>query len=110
MRKRAILGLLIAIMKSRCGGRANAVRWEEFSQSGVVRRLNGRDGWAAQRKNFMLKEVVQIPSILKGPNLKSDPQPNIKINDSCPQRQIGGRKNRFVYFRLLFEKSWTNLS
>ena len=71
---------------------ANAVRWEEFSQSGVVRRLNGRDGWAAQRKNFMLKEVVQIPSILKGPNLKSDPQPNIKINDSCPQRQIGGRK------------------
>ena len=72
--------------------RANAVRWEEFSQSGVVRRLNGRDGWAAQRKNFMLKEVVQIPSILKGPNLKSDPQPNIKINDSCPQRQIGGRK------------------
>lgn len=72
-----------------CG--ANAVRWVEMAQSGVVRRLNGRDGWAKRRNAFVRAAQNEAPSALNGPELASDPLPQLTPPDSCQDRQIGGR-------------------
>ncbi|WP_299687295.1 FAD-binding domain-containing protein [uncultured Tateyamaria sp.] len=72
-----------------CG--ANGVVWEELAQSGVVRRLNGRDGWAKQRNAFLRQPQVDVPDRLSGPALASDTVPRLVADDPCPQRQQGGR-------------------
>ncbi|WP_415920940.1 FAD-binding domain-containing protein [Tateyamaria sp. SN6-1] len=72
-----------------CG--ANGVVWEELAQSGVVRRLNGRDGWAAQRNAFLRQPQVDVPERLTGPSLASDDVPRLVAPDPCPDRQKGGR-------------------
>ncbi|WP_299370315.1 FAD-binding domain-containing protein [uncultured Tateyamaria sp.] len=77
-----------------CG--ANGVCWEEVSQSGVVRRLNGRDGWAARRNAFLRQPQVEVPGQLNGPGLPSDPVPALTETDHCPQRQNGGREMGLV--------------
>ncbi|WP_170114426.1 FAD-binding domain-containing protein [Litoreibacter ponti] len=73
--------------------RAEGIAWEELPQSGVVRRLKGRDGWAKQRDRFMgqplvapaaLKAVAVEPGDIPDPDLAPDP---------CPDRQPGGRSN-----------------
>ncbi len=71
--------------------RAHAVRWEELAQSGVVRRLNGRDGWAGQRNAFLRTPQLNVPQRLAGPTLQSDDIPNLVGSDHCPDRQPGGR-------------------
>jgi len=71
--------------------RANGVAWEEVAQSGVVRRLNGRDGWAVRRNAFLREGRVDVPGALRGPQLRSDLVPRLVADDPCPQRQIGGR-------------------
>jgi deoxyribodipyrimidine photo-lyase len=71
---------------------ANAVRWEELAQSGVIRRLNGRDGWAGQRNAFLRQPMPDTPRALHGPALRSDPVPDMTAPDPCPERQIGGRR------------------
>lgn len=71
--------------------RANAVIWEELAQSGVVRRLNGRDGWAKQRNAFIRAPQSVQPEGLSGPALPSDAVPDLAPFDHCPQRQRGGR-------------------
>jgi len=71
--------------------RANAVVWREMAQSGVVRRLNGRDGWAARRNAFLRQPQIAVPERMRGPNLVSDPVPQLASADPCPQRQPGGR-------------------
>ncbi|WP_375571762.1 deoxyribodipyrimidine photo-lyase [Seohaeicola saemankumensis] len=38
--------------------RGQGVTWEELPQSGVVRRLRGRDGWAAARDRFMAQPLA----------------------------------------------------
>ncbi|MEO0691262.1 MAG: FAD-binding domain-containing protein [Pseudomonadota bacterium] len=73
-----------------CG--ANGVVWEELAQSGVVRRLNGRDGWAKQRNAFLRQPVAMAPTALSGPDLASDPVPDLTLPDHCPARQPGGRR------------------
>ncbi len=70
---------------------ANAVRWEEMAQSGVVRRLNGRDGWAKRRNAFLRAALGKTPLALNGPKLLSDHVPQLTSPDPCPERQIGGR-------------------
>lgn len=70
---------------------ANGVAWEEVAQSGVVRRLNGRDGWAVRRNAFMRKDQVEVPGALRGPALALDAVPRLVADDPCPDRQIGGR-------------------
>lgn len=72
-----------------CG--AHAVRWEELAQSGVVRRLNGRDGWAGRRTAFVQADQARIPMRMAGPTLASDDVPAMTVSDPCPQRQVGGR-------------------
>ncbi|MEO0380513.1 MAG: deoxyribodipyrimidine photo-lyase, partial [Pseudomonadota bacterium] len=70
---------------------ANAVQWEELVQSGVVRRLNGRDGWAKQRNAYLRQPLNTTPQALTGPALPSDPVPDLTARDHCPARQTGGR-------------------
>jgi len=75
--------------------RAQGVDWLELPQSGVVRRLAGRDGWAARRDAFtaappvappvalpQVAEVPTAPAMAFAPRLPADP---------CPGRQPGGR-------------------
>ncbi|MBY5932172.1 deoxyribodipyrimidine photo-lyase [Tateyamaria omphalii] len=71
---------------------ANGVTWREFTQSGVVRRLNGRDGWAKQRNAFLRQPQVDVPAGLTGPVLSSDDVPRLVVADHCPERQRGGRQ------------------
>jgi len=71
--------------------RAQGVRWTELPQSGVVRRLSGRDGWARQRNSFTAQAQIEPPSRLSPVTLPSDPVPSSLPSDHCPQRQDGGR-------------------
>jgi deoxyribodipyrimidine photo-lyase len=41
--------------------RSAGVQWQEFAQSGVVRRLKSRSGWAARWQRRMSAEVVAMP-------------------------------------------------
>lgn len=75
--------------------RGQGVAWVELPQSGVVRRLRTRDGWAERRDGFMgspfvpapvalppVFEVAPVPVAALAPHLPADP---------CPGRQRGGR-------------------
>ncbi|WP_299548375.1 deoxyribodipyrimidine photo-lyase [uncultured Tateyamaria sp.] len=70
----------------------NGVLWEELAQSGVVRRLNGRDGWAKQRNAFLRQPQIGVPVGLTGPLLASAEVPRPMSDDYCPERQRGGRQ------------------
>ncbi|MFT5363305.1 MAG: deoxyribodipyrimidine photo-lyase [Dinoroseobacter sp.] len=75
--------------------RAQCVAWQELPQSGVVRRLRGRDGWARQRDGLMGQMQLEAPRGLIGVAAPSDPVPDARDlgmrDDPCPGRQIGGR-------------------
>ncbi|MEM9350443.1 MAG: FAD-binding domain-containing protein [Pseudomonadota bacterium] len=73
---------------------ARGIGWREFVQSGVVRRLEGRDGWAARREKYVRQPVIQ-PGALDGPRLVAGGIPTARelgiADDPCPGRQRGGR-------------------
>lgn len=75
--------------------RAKGVEWQEFVQSGVVRRLRSRDGWAASRDRVMAKAQLPAPMALRSVSI--DPggiahaQELGMAPDPCPARQSGGR-------------------
>ncbi|TCP42358.1 FAD-binding domain-containing protein [Rhodovulum marinum] len=76
--------------------RARGIEWVELPQSGVVRRLKGRDGWAAARDRFMRQPVLPAPKGLRGlPGLAPDRIPTARdlgmAADPCAGRQPGGR-------------------
>lgn len=73
--------------------RGHGLRWTELPQSGVVRRLRGRDTWARQRNGFMAQDRVDAPRALQPCTLPSDPIPKLCAPDPCPDRQIGGREH-----------------
>jgi deoxyribodipyrimidine photo-lyase len=74
---------------------ALGVRWTELPQMGVVRRLKGRDGWAARRDRMIRAAQVPAPTGLRGYDL--DPGTILDARDlrlpfdPCPGRQRGGR-------------------
>ncbi len=70
---------------------SEGVIWQERAQSGVVRRLNGRDGWAARRNGYLRQLNADVPEQVDGPVLSSDPIPRLLPVGLCPQRQRGGR-------------------
>ncbi len=70
--------------------RGQGVTWEELPQSGVVRRLDSRDGWAAKRNQFLRMPQIEVPDLTACPALPSDDWPHLMLDD-CPQRQPGGR-------------------
>ena len=75
--------------------RGHGVQWQEFPHSGVVRRLDTRDRWAARRDAVMRQDVIPAPGRLEGMTLPSDPLPSAAdlgiVPDACPGRQKGGR-------------------
>ena len=75
--------------------RQAGIDWIELPQSGVVRRLNGRDGWARQRDRFMAEAVLQTPALqaVSGvePGMIAPPRGLRPGEDPCPHRQTGGR-------------------
>ncbi len=77
--------------------RQSGIRWQELPQCGVVRRLRGRDGWAALRDGFMTQPVAELGTITAVPGLSAVEPGNIPTarglrlaEDPCPHRQTGG--------------------
>lgn len=75
--------------------RGTGVRWQEIAGCGVVRRLNGRNGWAKRRDSHVNSGIIGPPSpvtALERLRLASDPAPDFGLQDMCPDRQAGGRQ------------------
>lgn len=47
--------------------RSNGVAWTEIPQTGVVRRLKSRDGWAGRWARRMAEPIADVPARLTGP-------------------------------------------
>ena len=75
--------------------RAAGVQWTQVPQQGVIRRLAGRDGWAATRDRAVRQPVPPTPQGLRGLSLMPGAIPDARdlglAFDPCPGRQKGGR-------------------
>jgi deoxyribodipyrimidine photo-lyase len=76
--------------------RGAGLPWSELPQSGVVRRLRSRDGWAARRDAFLAADMPPPPAALQPvPGVEPGPIPPARAlglaEDRCPHRQRGGR-------------------
>ncbi len=77
--------------------RATGITWTELPQSGVIRRLQNRDGWAHQRDAFTALPQTATPAALRPiSGIEPGPIPTPRalrmMNDPCPHRQTGGRQ------------------
>ncbi|MEL7027955.1 MAG: deoxyribodipyrimidine photo-lyase [Pseudomonadota bacterium] len=77
--------------------RAHGVPWRESRQSGVIRKLKTRDGWARAWDRFMGEPVAPPPDALVPlPDIDPGPIPTARdlglLDDPCPERQAGGRR------------------
>lgn len=74
--------------------REQGIEWQEVPQSAVVRKLAGRDGWAARRDAF-LRQPMPAPPALAPMELAPGQIPSARAlglaGDACPHRQTGGR-------------------
>ena len=73
------------------------IHWQELPQTGVIRRLRNRDGWARQRDAFTNAPQTPTPLALQSiPGIEPGPIPTTKslrlMPDPCPHRQPGGRQ------------------
>ncbi|MCR9086204.1 MAG: deoxyribodipyrimidine photo-lyase [Rhodobacteraceae bacterium] len=74
--------------------RERGVTWHELPQSGVVRKLKTRDGWAARRERWIRSPMVDAAGITwAGPGDGTLPSAgDLGLSpDPCPGRQRGGR-------------------
>ena len=76
--------------------REKGVVWTELAQSGVVRRLKSRNGWAQRWDRMMARPALPVPELRAAPGAESGPDwPEavaLKLSaDPCPGRQKGGR-------------------
>jgi deoxyribodipyrimidine photo-lyase len=75
--------------------KGQGLRWTELPQSGVVRRLASRDGWAARRDAFVATPQVPLPPLTPVTGVEPGPIPTARAlrlaGDPCPHRQLGGR-------------------
>jgi deoxyribodipyrimidine photo-lyase len=75
--------------------RAQGVVWEQRRQTGVIRRLARREGWARRWEAFMAAPLVTPPAALRGlPGIEPGEIPARLpglAEDPCPGRQRGGR-------------------
>ena len=76
--------------------KAAGIAWHERRQTGVIRRLKSRDGWATVWDAEMAKPVTPPALALTGP--AGDWPMRVPVardlglaDDPCPQRQAGGR-------------------
>jgi deoxyribodipyrimidine photo-lyase len=78
--------------------RAHGVRWTEIPQSGVIRRLQSRDGWAARWQRRMDEPQAAIPKRIHSPVLPPErtagdiPSPAaLGVRESpMPEAKVGG--------------------
>ena len=80
----------------RAWARRAGIALEELPQSGVVRRLASRDGWAARRDAFVAAPVLAAPVALRPmPGIEPGALPPARAlglaPDGCRHRQPGGR-------------------
>ena len=76
--------------------RQQGVPFDETPQTGVIRGLKSRDGWAAKWDRFMAEPVTPPPAALPAlPDVAPGPIPTAAAldlaDDPCPGRQTGGR-------------------
>ena len=75
--------------------RTTGIDWVELPQSGVVRRLKGRDGWAGRRDGFMAQAIQELPALTAVPGAEPGAIPTARMlrlaDDRCLHRQAGGR-------------------
>lgn len=76
--------------------RDHGIPWYEERQTGVIRRLRDRDGWARRWDRFMSEpEIPPAPALPSIPGLEPGPIPTAAdldlVPDACPSRQEGGR-------------------
>ncbi len=75
--------------------RGAGIAWTELPQSGVVRRLASRDGWARQRDGFMAASLLPAPTLRPVEGVEPGLIPTARAlklaDDPCPHRQLGGR-------------------
>lgn len=75
--------------------RERAIPWTECRQTGVIRRLASRDGWAGRWDRFMAEPPVDPPHLPPLSGIEAGPLPTAAelgiAPDPCPGRQTGGR-------------------
>ncbi len=75
--------------------RAHGIPWSQPRQSGVIRGLRSRTGWARRWDAFMRRPLVPAPERIEPvPDLDPGPIPEAPpglVTDPCPGRQPGGR-------------------
>ncbi|MDX2265287.1 MAG: deoxyribodipyrimidine photo-lyase [Hyphomicrobiales bacterium] len=76
--------------------RGSGVEWREERQTGVIRRLKDRDGWAKKWDAFMAAPASSAPARIEGVDIDPGAIPAARdlglADDSCPGRQAGGRE------------------
>ena len=81
--------------------RSHGIPWHERPQTGVIRKLASRDGWAGQWDRMMRSPPSRAPRTLD-PVSGVEPGP-ISLpplpDDGCPGRQIGGREAAIALLR-----------
>ena len=80
------------------------VKWKQFKQFGVVRRLKKRDGWSRKWTYHMGKECIKKPdAISQSPYpIKTLKVLDFPIKDEKRQRQKGGAKLLKIILKLFF--------
>ena len=75
--------------------RSAGVEWIEVPQSGIVRRLARRDGWARRRDAFTAAPLAEVTALNPVPGVEPGAIPSARAlrlaEDRCPHRQQGGR-------------------
>jgi deoxyribodipyrimidine photo-lyase len=75
--------------------RGAGVEWLERPQTGVVRKLVGRNGWARARDGFMSADLAPTPALRAVTGVEPGVIPSARAlrltEDRCPNRQGGGR-------------------
>ena len=82
-------------LRVKAWARDAGIDWVELPQSGVVRRLASRDGWARARDGFMAGAVLEAPQLQGVAGVEPGIVPSARAlrlaEDICPHRQAGGR-------------------
>lgn len=89
--------------------RSQGLAWTQLRQSGVIRRLEGRDGWAKRWDAFMAEPATPAPKALAPlGGLDAGAIPGAGdfglAPDPCPERQKGGRKSARETLRSFLEE------
>ncbi|MFN7223124.1 MAG: FAD-binding domain-containing protein [Paracoccaceae bacterium] len=81
--------------------REAGIAWHEMPQSGVVRRLASRNGWARRRDAFTTQPQLPTPDALQPvsgvePGVIPTARALRLAEDRCPHRQTGGRSHALL--------------